>query len=267
MKSPFPGMDPFIEASGRWESFHSRFIAELDRALGPKLPEHYISEVVERCYIDYIDPQGTSAERTIIPDLKVRSTPRFGGGPEPAATAVVEDESSTFIMHGLIETEMREEYIEIRDLDDQSRLVTCVEVLSPTNKRAATAGWYLYQNKRQAFLHGQANLVEIDLLRNGTQMPMVEAWPQNPYHIAILRKETAPRFQIVPAHFHTPLPAIPIPLAGSDPDIWIPLQPLVDAVYALARYHLSLNYRRPLRPPLDAEQAVWLDQQLAKLDR
>ena len=30
MKSPFPGMDPYIEACGLWEGFHNRLIAKID---------------------------------------------------------------------------------------------------------------------------------------------------------------------------------------------------------------------------------------------
>jgi hypothetical protein len=32
-ESPFPGMDPYIEACGLWEDFHGDLIAEMKRAL------------------------------------------------------------------------------------------------------------------------------------------------------------------------------------------------------------------------------------------
>lgn len=41
MPSPFPGMDPYTEASGRWEDFHTKFIGEIERTLSPLLPARY----------------------------------------------------------------------------------------------------------------------------------------------------------------------------------------------------------------------------------
>lgn len=38
MPSPFPGMDPYIEACGLWGDFHDRLIGELERALAAALP-------------------------------------------------------------------------------------------------------------------------------------------------------------------------------------------------------------------------------------
>ncbi len=41
MKSPFPGMDPYIEACGLWADFHDDLIAEIKRSLAARLPERY----------------------------------------------------------------------------------------------------------------------------------------------------------------------------------------------------------------------------------
>ena len=203
-------------------------------------------------------------DRPVVPDVKIRSTQHSETATESrGATAVSEATPQTFVMHGLVETEMREIFLEIRELDDQSRVVTCIEVLSPSNKRLGSAGWYLYQRKRQAFLQGHAHLVEIDLLRGGQRMPMVGTWSASPYHIAVMHKESAPKFEVTPAHFKVPLPSIQIPLRRPDPDIALPLQPLVDAIYTRSKYHLSFNYRRPIFPPLNSVETGWLEQQLA----
>ncbi len=37
MKSPFPGMDPYIESSGLWENFHFLLIAQIHQQLAPSL--------------------------------------------------------------------------------------------------------------------------------------------------------------------------------------------------------------------------------------
>ena len=79
----------------------------------------------------------------------------------------------------------RESFIEIYEQAPEIRLVTCIEVLSPSNKRPGTEGWELYLRKRNALLLGQASLVEIDLLRGGRRMPMVEPWPPSPYYLLV----------------------------------------------------------------------------------
>ncbi len=45
MPSPFPGMDPFIEACGLWEDFHPKLIAEIERALAAVVPQNIFRAV------------------------------------------------------------------------------------------------------------------------------------------------------------------------------------------------------------------------------
>ncbi len=42
MRSPFPGMDPYIEACGLWEDFHEALIAQIRDALAQSVPDHYV---------------------------------------------------------------------------------------------------------------------------------------------------------------------------------------------------------------------------------
>ena len=49
-----------------------------------------------------------------------------------------------------LEMEHREPFVEIHESNSERRLVTCVEVLSPSNKHPNTPGWDLYQRKRQS---------------------------------------------------------------------------------------------------------------------
>lgn len=39
--SPFPGMDPYIEACDRWEDFHCKLISEIEHALAQAVPDRY----------------------------------------------------------------------------------------------------------------------------------------------------------------------------------------------------------------------------------
>jgi len=40
------------------------------------------------------------------------------------------------------------------------------------------------------------------------------------------------------------------------------LQPMINAIYQRSRYERSIDYSKPLTPPLDAAATAWLEQQL-----
>ena len=82
-----------------------------------------------------------------------------------AGVVAVQNAPGSVVMQALLKAEYREPFLEIRQADSERKLVTGIEVLSPTNKRHGTKGWRLYCRKRLAYLSGYANFVEIDLLR------------------------------------------------------------------------------------------------------
>src|SRR5207302_6933272 len=121
---------------------------------------------------------------------------------EPTTTAVLEapeGQSAPITMRALVETEYREGFLEIRELNPERKLITCIEALSPSNKRPGTPGWLQYIRKRQAYLEGAAHFVEIDLLRSGRRMPMADEWPDSPYYLLVSRKHEAPNASVWPA--------------------------------------------------------------------
>jgi len=258
MPSPFPGMDPYIEACGLWGDFHDKLVGELERALAAVLPPRYVTRIRERTYIEWIDPREAQPQRVPFePDVSLR----FGGGeidPQAVAVATLTAPPPAVLMHALVEVEYRELFLEILELDPLRRLVTAIEVLSPTNKRPGTVGWQQYENKRHVFLQGHANLVEIDLLRGGRRRGMRERWPDSPYYVLAMKKHEAPACRVWPAFSTAPLPEIAVPLTPPDGDLPLALQPLVDAIYARSRYEADIDYGRPLKPPLSADEAGWL---------
>src|SRR5262249_24416853 len=141
MKSPFPGMDPFIEGSGLWEDFHDDLIAEIKRVLAERLPRGYLVRTRKRAYGILAEGEGAS-------------TP-YGVQIEPLS------------LRAFIDTEFEEKLIDVYEVKPERRLVTSVELLSPSNKKRGSVGWKKYLRKRQALLLGKASLVEIDLLRGG----------------------------------------------------------------------------------------------------
>src|SRR5439155_3589113 len=137
-----------------------------------------------------------------------------------------------------------ERFVEIYVEREERILVTCIEVLSPSNKRKDTEGWQEYGRKRQAMLLGRANFLELDLLRGGHKMPMLDPWPDSPYTLLVCRERRAPYCRVWPAHFRRPLPVIPVPLLDPDPDLSLDLNPLLADIYSVGRYDVDIDYTR-----------------------
>jgi hypothetical protein len=261
MKSPFPGMDPYIEACGLWADFHDDLIQEIKRALAQSVPERYLVRTGERSYVVLADTEGKEAH-PFVPDVSMTTPP--AREPPKGGTAAVETatETESLSLRAFIAEQYRETFLEIYEADSDRRLVTCIEVLSPSNKRRGSEGWELYLRKRQGLLLGAAHLVEIDLLRAGQRLPMLDPWPNSSYTLLLCRRQRAPHCRVWPAHFQRPLPIIPVPLAEPDPDVSLNLQPMIEAIYARSRYHRDINYSRPLTPALAAAEAARFEQQL-----
>ena len=55
MRSPFVGMDPYIEACGLWPDFHDDLIGEIRRALAATAPDRYLIRTGERSYVVLVE--------------------------------------------------------------------------------------------------------------------------------------------------------------------------------------------------------------------
>jgi hypothetical protein len=256
-------MDPYIEACGLWGDFHHDLISEIKNALAQAAPERYLVRTGERSYVVLVEQEGKTS-RPFLPDVSVtmerhKKTSRKKGGTAMAEPVL---RAEPVLMRAFIEEEHREAFVEIYEATPEQRLVTCVEVLSPSNKRPNSPGWDIYLRKRQGVLLGETNLVEIDLLRGGRRMPMLDPWPDSPYTILVARAKKYDLCQVWPVHSRIPVPSVPIPLAKPDPDILLDLQPMIDSIYRRSRYERSIDYNKPLDPPLDAAEALWLEEQL-----
>ncbi len=256
MKSPFPGMDPYIEACGLWEDFHNHLIEAIYRDIAKALPRRYFINTATRSYVVVAESEGKD-EKPAKPDVTITEVPSRTRSGKKGGVAVAEPAASdeSIPMQAFIAEEFKENFIEIYAQLEERVLVTCIEVLSPANKRRKTKGWRVYQRKRQAMLLGRANFIEIDLVRQGSKMPMLNPWPDSPYTLLVSRAERAPKCRVWPAHFTKRLPPIPVPLFDPDPDLTLDLQPLIDEISAIARYDDLLDYNRKLTPPLPKEDA------------
>jgi hypothetical protein len=260
MKSPFPGLDPYIEACGLWEGFHNHLVEMVYQTVARVLPQGYTADTATRSYVVLVETEGKS-ERLAKPDVTV-TEPAEGKRPskKKGSVAVAEpgEADGSVPMQAFIAEEFEETFVEIYAEGEDRILVTCIEVLSPSNKRRGTEGWAQYERKRQALLLGRANFIELDLLRGGDKMPMLTRWPDSSYTLLVSRATRAPHCRVWPCHFQRPLPPIPVPLLSPDPDLTLNLQPLIEDIYTLGRYDERLDYTRPLDPPLSKAEAAWV---------
>jgi hypothetical protein len=251
-------MDPYIEACGLWEDFHYKLIGEIERSISASLPDRYFVEVGERSYIVLA---GTNGKETspFLPDVSIVSQSKHS---RSAGLAVADPEADAVTLRAFIDERFREHFIEIYESDPDLRLVTSIEVLSPSNKRRGAEGWDLYLRKRQSLMLGSANLVEIDFLRGGQRFPMADPWPDSPYYLLVCRQSRAPYCRVQRAYFQRPLPETAVPLASPDPDVPLALQPMIDSIYARSRYGRRIDYAKPIKPPLSQEDRAWLAKRL-----
>ena len=260
MKSPFPGVDPYIEACGLWEDFHQLLIVKIYETIAPLLPQGYTVRAGVRSYIVLMEAEGKD-ENLAKPDIAITQPakpkkPRKRNG--VVAVAEPDAMADSVPLRAFIAEEFKETFVEIYAQREERILVTCIEVLSPSNKRPATEGWQQYERKRQAMLLGRANFIEIDLLRGGHKMPMLDPWPESPYTLLVCRRKRAPNCRVWLAHFRRPLPVIPVPLLAPDPDLSLDLNPLLADIYSLGRYDEEIDYTRSLTPSLSDEDAGWI---------
>ena len=257
MPSPFPGMDPYLEAPGRWPGFHNFYIAEMMAMLNVQLRPRYYADIEDRVYLSDEDDSGRSV---IIPDVRIMPTKKKstkGGGVTTAIPVAVEP----IVVTTLFEEEISESYIRVIERDSR-QVVTVIELLSPTNKVRGSRGQTNYLEKRAEVLRSQRHWVEIDFLRAGEPVIFRESYPECEYTAHVSRRGERPRALVWPIRLQTSLPRISIPLKGKDADTTLDLQELLTITYDRGAYDLKLDYTIDPDPPLTPDLAKWAKKHL-----
>ncbi|MEZ4712882.1 MAG: DUF4058 family protein [Caldilineaceae bacterium] len=261
MPSPFPGMDPYIEGQ-EWMSFHAEFCVEIARQLRPLLRPRYLALTVRRFVTDTPEDLAiTSKSDSVYPDVGVVERSPVPLPQHEGFTAVLEPT----LQAATLMPEMVPQYaVEIRDVEER-RLVTLIEVLSPANKRGE--GYQEYVEKRTRILLSTTHLLEIDLLRNGSRVPMRDELPESPYFVFLSRWQRRPITDIWEVGIDQTLPTVPIPLLPADKDVALDLQLAFTTVYDSIGYDLLLDYTRPADVPLKGKAAKWAAERLASTSK
>jgi hypothetical protein len=245
MNMPFPGMDPYLEHPTLWESVHSRLIHAVANQLQPLLVPHYVASVEERVYLE-------ETPQRPVPDVWVQKVRGGAGG-----VAVAEPAAAAPVVIEVAELEVHQHYITILDRYRDFKVVTVLELISPSNKDAGP-GRDSYLAKQREILGSECHLVEIDLLRRGRHVSSVPgAYLKDvglfDYLTCVNRAPRRKRFELYPGRLRQRLPPVRIPLAEPDPDTTLDLQAALEQAYWDGRYMLRVRYEDPCQPPLSPE--------------
>jgi hypothetical protein len=253
MRPPFPGMDPWLEHPARWLGVHNSLITAIRDELASKVAPRYYVDIEQQTYLVLLDGELFLSR----PDIVVgrtksrRPLPRSLESSGSAAVGVLELDIEV-----PVKDRVDEWYLEIRHVGT-GKLVTVIEVLSPTNKSPG-AGRKKYCKKRNRIFGSNTSLIEIDLLRAGKPMPIRTREPvESDYRIMISRSQSRPRAKLLAFGVRQAIPAIPIPLLPKDPEPSLDLNSVLHALYERARFDLRLDYANPPVPPLSEGDADW----------
>jgi hypothetical protein len=255
MRSPFPGMDPYLERF--WDDVHATMISRARAAIQKHLPADLVARVEERVYLENSEEK----LRSFTPDVRIveRREPREPHLRTSNGLAVAEP----LIVQIPEIDEVRQGFIQIIDLKSGRKVVTVIEVLSPSNKRPGV-GRELYLKKQQELWDAGASLVEIDLVRAGNRVmsapfELIPDGHRTPYAICVRRACKPRAFEYYRVPLRERLPAIAIPLREADQDLPLDLQAVLDECGEEGRYVEDIDYQLEPDPPLTADDASWAD--------
>ena len=270
MPSPFPGMDPYLEAPDIWPDFHNAMAGEIRNELNPMLPGPYYARLEMREEVGIIEEGRTKS--WIVPDITVVRPlrPAAVSESEIAVLGPPRREISTSVEVTAHLEKIRHSFVEIRDSTRGHKLITLLEILSPSNKRRGPDR-RAYALKRQEVLESDANLIELDLLRSGRrilrelnlEMTIAALEPRPTYLVLVnrawQRHSGRVAYQIFPVSLRACLPCIPVPLKPDEDEVPLDLQYVFNRVYDTGPYRRgAVDYSQaPPAPRLPAEDAAW----------
>ncbi len=228
MPSPFPGMDPYLEDPYIVPDFHHRLASGLSRALNARLPGPHYARVEMRPEVGIIDEEDEPTRPGEMP---------------------------------------RHAFVEIRDSKRGHKLITVIEILSPSNKSRGPDR-LAYEAKQREVLESDASLIEIDLLRSGRRVLPNAHLEEGirvlrcPYVVLVSRAWDRDNLSLGDIVFRIgqrdPLPCIPVPLKQGEAELPLDLQFIMNDVYDAGPYRRgAVDYAGPIQPPLSGEDAEW----------
>ena len=163
MPSPFPGMDPYIEARRIWSDFQHDLAGEIRARLNTQIQPSYYATAVTYVTYDVVEV-AQPKPRSVSPDVGVWQTDL--GVPTGGAVAVSDPPTAQSVVP--LETPVRLANVEVREAGTDI-LVTAIEILSPINKRPGDER-QKYLRKWRELLRAEVHVMALDLYRRGEQI-------------------------------------------------------------------------------------------------
>ena len=264
MKSPFPGMDPYMER--RWRGVHNSLIVFASGELNARMGPGYVAEIDERLIIELPDMPA----RDIYPDVyahRPRGTP---DDTQPETAAGV----ATLARSGITPS--------IRVHAEEPRPQAFVKIIETTGGLTVTviefvlAGEQIYRRRPRAVpaqtprpdcRRRELRRNRPDPRRPPERRPLksrVSRGSRGAAYLAFARRGFGQAaFDVYPMPLREPLPTLGIPLRPADQDVPLNLQGLIHRVYDEGRFAARTNYADPLRPALAPDDAEWAKDLLA----
>ena len=262
----FPGMDPYLENPAIFPGIHGPMVTYLRDQIAPRIRPRYAASVGERVYVE--SASGWQ-DHAIIPDVWVRHTKGRSDQDGGVAVAELPEVDEPIVMEAQ-DLEIRQPFIEILDRESNMRVVTVIELISPSNKYAGP-GRDSYVTKQREVYFSDTHLVEIDLLRRGPHVVAIAesstaARYDYDYLVCVHRAHTT-RFEVYPRSIRQKLPCIRIPLAGNDPDVGLDIRAALEQAYEAGSYEQRIDYSQPCQPPLADDVQAWVNQLVEQAKR
>jgi len=258
MRSPFPGMDPFLESPSQWSEFHARFIYELAAELGDNVDDNFGVHIEKRVYLVEDNLWGDGRGFQAIPNVMIERQRTIAPATSTQTMATVSEPTYIERFEAL---EVHEWFIEIRETRNRDAIAV-IELVSPFNKTAGTRGIEDFNGKRNAVMASRTHWIEIDLLRNGARLAEVEN--KSDYY-ALLKRAVQPHDQFAVWFFdlRDKMPTIAVPLRLPYDDIALELQTVFDRTNERAHYARHLDYSADIpMPRLSVPMLRWVGDQL-----
>ncbi len=233
MKSPFPGMDPFLEDPNIGSDFHHEMLGALRTEIARLVSPNFFVRVEERVYLT--EPDFTKRQ-FYVPDVVVIKPP-----------ASVEP---------LFGPEIKNRYLEILDAGNRE-VITTIELVSPINKRRGAPGFDDFWRKRSEIFESQVHWIEIDLLREGNRPARLAG--KSDYYALLKRGGQWDKLDVWFFNLRDKMPTIAIPLRPPFDDVPLDLQAALDVTYERAYYADSIDYaQEPPEPALNNQDTEWV---------
>jgi hypothetical protein len=264
-------MDPYLEAFDIWPDLHDALAGEIRNELNQSLPSPYYARLEMRPELGIVEDRGV--RQRIVPDVVVVRPALPLSEPESGGVGVLtrsRREVSKFIDFQTYSERVRHHFVEIRDSSRGHKLITLIEILSPSNKRPGPDR-EAYERKQSEVLQSDANLIEIDLLRGGRRVlsdlslagMIAGLEPAADYLVLVNRAwrrlGEGSDYQVFPVGLREWLPCIPVPLKQGEVEVLLDLQLVFNRAYDGGPYRRgAVDYAGAVpEPALGDEDAAW----------